>query len=176
MLLGLPSIRWMEGVARRMNSYVFSVFSFICFCFCSGKLISGLFWYQEIKHTGSSSTSETYTIHATLDKTTTISVVFTRPEGASGFKLGQGEEGGYSRFGKDKNDGFVIQLVLASSSSQESQRPNSSPPPPISYSRFHPHVISSGQIMLGGQVLDTKGEAMFVHAIQGLRPDSVSHI
>lgn len=41
-------------------------------------------------------------------------------------------------------------------------------------SRFHPHVQSSGQIMIDGQVIDAKGEAMFVAAIQGLRPDAVS--
>jgi hypothetical protein len=43
-----------------------------------------------------------------------------------------------------------------------------------SLSRFHPHVQSSGQIMIDGQVIDAKGEAMFVAAIQGLRPDAVS--
>jgi len=33
-----------------------------------------------------------------------------RPEGAKGFKLGQGPNGGYSRFGKNGgDDGFVIQ-------------------------------------------------------------------
>jgi hypothetical protein len=41
-------------------------------------------------------------------------------------------------------------------------------------SRFHPHVQSSGQIMIDGKVIDAKGEAMFVAAIQGLRPDAVS--
>jgi hypothetical protein len=41
-------------------------------------------------------------------------------------------------------------------------------------SRFHPHVLSSGQIMVDGQMIDAKGEAMFVAAIQGLRPDAVS--
>ena len=41
-------------------------------------------------------------------------------------------------------------------------------------SRFHPHVLSSGQIMVDGQMIDAKGEAMFVAAIQGLRPDAVA--
>jgi hypothetical protein len=65
---------------------------------------------QEIKHTGSASGSETYTIHAQLDKTTTLSLNLVRPADAPGFKLGKGEEGGYSRFGKNMgDDGFVIQ-------------------------------------------------------------------
>ncbi|KAH8086833.1 oxidative stress survival, Svf1-like protein [Filobasidium floriforme] len=104
----------------------------------------------EIKHTGSASGSETYTIHAQLDKTTTLSLNLVRPADAPGFKLGKGEEGGYSRFGKNMgDDGFVIH-------------------------RFHPHVQSSGQIMIDGKVIDAKGEAMFVAAIQGLRPDAVA--
>jgi hypothetical protein len=63
----------------------------------------------EIKHTGTAATTETYTIHAQLDKTTTLSLTMVRPEGSKGFKLGQGPKGGYSRFGKNGDDGFVIQ-------------------------------------------------------------------
>lgn len=105
----------------------------------------------EIKHTGSSSpgSSETYTIHANLDKTTQISIVYLRPESAPGFKYGAGEEGGYSRFGKERGDGFVIH-------------------------RFHPRVQSTGQVMIDGQVVDAKGESMFVHAIQGMRPNLIA--
>jgi predicted alpha/beta superfamily hydrolase len=65
---------------------------------------------QEIKHTGSASGSETYTIHAQLDKTTTLSLNLVRPADAPGFKLGKGEAGGYSSFGKNMgDDGFVVQ-------------------------------------------------------------------
>lgn len=103
----------------------------------------------DIKHSGSPTGSETYTINATLDKTTQINVVFTRPENAPGFKYGNGEDGGYSKFGKKGEDGFVIH-------------------------RFHPHATSQGQLMVEGKVIDAKGDGMFVHAIQGLRPDNVA--
>jgi hypothetical protein len=40
-------------------------------------------------------------------------MTFTRPADAPGFKLGEGEAGGFSYFGKDpsdtKRDGYVIQ-------------------------------------------------------------------
>ncbi len=66
-----------------------------------------------------------------------------------GFKYGEGDEGGYSRFGKDKKDGFVIH-------------------------RFHPFAVSSGSIVHDGKVIDAKGDGCFIHAIQAMRADSVS--
>ena len=42
------------------------------------------------------------------------------------------------------------------------------------YSRFHPMVRSSGSVVIEGAIVDAKGDGMFVHAIQGMRPDSVS--
>lgn len=41
-------------------------------------------------------------------------------------------------------------------------------------SRFHPWSNTSGSVIIDGQVIDAKGNGMFVHAIQGMRPDSVS--
>jgi hypothetical protein len=32
---------------------------------------------------------------------------------------------------------------------------------------------SSGQLVLDGSVIDMTGESTFIHAIQGMRPDSV---
>lgn len=40
-------------------------------------------------------------------------------------------------------------------------------------SRFHPLVQSTGTLVLDGKVIDLAGEACFIHAIQGMRPDSV---
>jgi hypothetical protein len=40
--------------------------------------------------------------------------------------------------------------------------------------RFHPLVESSGSIVVEGQIVDAKGDAMFVHAIQGMRPNNVA--
>jgi hypothetical protein len=43
-----------------------------------------------------------------------------------------------------------------------------------SRSRFLPFLKSSGTIVIDGKAIDVGGEAMLVHAIQGMRPDSVS--
>lgn len=108
---------------------------------------------QEVKHSGSPTTEEKYAITANLDNSVQISVTFTRPASAPGFKLGQGEQGGFSFFGahpeEGKRDGLVVH-------------------------RFHPFVTSEGSIVVNGQVVDVKGDATFIHAIQGMRPDSVS--
>ncbi|WWC89211.1 uncharacterized protein L201_004129 [Kwoniella dendrophila CBS 6074] len=107
----------------------------------------------EIKHSGSPTTEETYHITANLDKNVQLDVTFTRPSEAPGFKYGQGSQGGISTFGKDreesKRDGFVVH-------------------------RFHPLAKSSGTITIDGKPLDASGEGMFVHAIQGMRPNLVA--
>lgn len=103
----------------------------------------------DIKHTGTAAGEESYAITANLDKTVQITATFTRPSDAPGFKYGQGEKGGFSYLGKDKTDGFVIH-------------------------RFHPLVQSTGTLVLDGKVIDLAGEACFIHAIQGMRPDSLA--
>ncbi|WWC70096.1 uncharacterized protein I206_104043 [Kwoniella pini CBS 10737] len=107
----------------------------------------------EIKHTGSPKTEESYHITAKLDKNVTLDLTFTRPANAPGFKFGQGAQGGISTFGKDrtdsKRDGFVVH-------------------------RFHPLAQSSGTIKIDEKALDARGEGMFVHAIQGMKPDSLA--
>ncbi|ORY32787.1 oxidative stress survival, Svf1-like protein [Naematelia encephala] len=107
----------------------------------------------EIKHTGTSKTEEKYDITASLDKHVQLSITVTKPASAPGFKFGQGKDGGISTFGQDredgKRDGFVVH-------------------------RFHPLAKSAGSIIVDGAVVDAKGEAMFVNAIQGMRPDSLA--
>ena len=34
-------------------------------------------------------------------------------------------------------------------------------------------MLSTGSIVMEGEILDAEGDGMFVHAIQGMRPDSV---
>lgn len=41
-------------------------------------------------------------------------------------------------------------------------------------SRFHPLVKSTGTILIKGRPVDAAGDAMFVHAIQGMMPNKVS--
>jgi hypothetical protein len=81
-----------------------------------------------------------------------ISATFTKPQSTPGFKYGQGEQGGISTFGTNaeeaKRDGFVVH-------------------------RFLPFLKSEGSVVIGGKVVDIVGDATFIHAIQGMRPDSV---
>lgn len=44
----------------------------------------------------------------------------------------------------------------------------------VHFSRFHPIAISSGTIILEGQVIDAAGDGMFVHAIQGMMPNHIA--
>lgn len=67
---------------------------------------------QEIKHTGTPETEESYAITAHLDKNVQINITFTKPADAPGAKYGTGEQAGYSNFGSNdptKRDAFVIQ-------------------------------------------------------------------
>ncbi|KAL7416670.1 oxidative stress survival, Svf1-like protein [Mrakia frigida] len=105
----------------------------------------------EIKHTGSPDGSEVYTINANLSKEIQISVTLTRPEETPGFKIGEGPNGGMSFFGTDekKREGHIVSRVM-------------------------PVVLSAGHIILNGKALSADGEAMFVHAVQGMRPNLVA--
>ncbi|KAI0749416.1 oxidative stress survival Svf1-like protein [Daedaleopsis nitida] len=98
-----------------------------------------------------SDTPESYTITANLDTDLQITLEVARPAGAKGFKIGKGPQGGFSYFGHDpKNaEGYVVH-------------------------RFWPRYIASGIVVLKGQAIAIKGAGMFVHAIQGMRPDNVA--
>lgn len=92
-----------------------------------------------------------YTITANLDAELQISWSFTRPAGVQGWKLGAGPKGGFSYFGSNVGspDGYVIH-------------------------RFWPVAESEGHIIAKGAAIDAKGRGMFVHAIQGMRPNLVA--
>jgi len=42
------------------------------------------------------------------------------------------------------------------------------------FSRFIPMLTSTGSIVIDGAIVDAKGEATFIHAIQGMKPYNVS--
>ena len=74
-----------------------------------------------------------------------------RPTAIPGFKIGKGPKGGFSYFGPDieKPEGSVVH-------------------------RFWPRFQSSGIIVNNGQATQFAGPGMFVHAIQGMRPNLVA--
>jgi len=94
---------------------------------------------------------ETYTISVDLAQEVKISLEVRRPISAPGFKIGKGPDGGYSYFGPDaaQPEGYVVH-------------------------RFWPLTTTSGSISLNGKPLAVDGPGMFVHAIQGMRPDVVA--
>ncbi|KAL0954562.1 hypothetical protein HGRIS_003522 [Hohenbuehelia grisea] len=94
---------------------------------------------------------ESYTINANLGQDLQIALVTSRPAAAHGFKLGKGPQGGYSYFGPDKEkpEGYVVH-------------------------RFWPRYQASGHVIVNGAAREISGPGMFVHAIQGMRPDVVA--
>lgn len=95
--------------------------------------------------------SEKYTIEANMDTDLQLAYSFTRPSKASGWKLGAGPQGGKSTFGTNpaSPDGYVVH-------------------------RFWPTAKSTGHFIIKGQAIDAEGQGMFVHAIQGMRPNLVA--
>lgn len=95
--------------------------------------------------------AESYIINANLDNDLQISVEVFRPASIKGFKLGKGPKGGYSYFGPDVEnpEGYVIH-------------------------RFWPRTHCTGHVISNGKALEAKGTGMFIHAIQGMRPNLVA--
>lgn len=94
---------------------------------------------------------EGYTVTANLGDDLQFTFDVTRPASAPGFKVGKGPKGGFSYFGPDlaNPEGYVVH-------------------------RFWPRTTMKGMIILKGQALEAKGPGMFVHAIQGMRPNLVA--
>jgi hypothetical protein len=94
---------------------------------------------------------ESYKIVANLSEDLQISLDIARPAAASGFKVGKGERGGYSYLGPDaaKPEGYVIH-------------------------RFWPLFTAKGHIIHKRQAISVEGPGMFVHAIQGMRPNLIA--
>ncbi|KAI0091205.1 oxidative stress survival Svf1-like protein [Irpex rosettiformis] len=94
---------------------------------------------------------ETYTITANLGEDLQIALEVKRPVSVPGFKVGKGPKGGYSYFGADvaNPDGHVVH-------------------------RFWPRTEGQGVVVWKGRAIEAKGPGMFVHAIQGMRADTVA--
>jgi hypothetical protein len=94
---------------------------------------------------------ESYTITANLGDDLQITLDVKRPAGVPGFKVGSGPKGGFSYFGPDvaNPEGYVVH-------------------------RFWPRTEGQGMIVLNGKMIEAKGPGMFVHAIQGMRPNLVA--
>jgi hypothetical protein len=99
---------------------------------------------------------DAYAVTAKLGDDVQVSLTVSRPAGVPGFKLGGGPTGGYSLFGPDgtldpaKAEGYVVH-------------------------RFWPRTRAAGLVVTGGhaRTLDA-APGMFVHAIQGMRPNLVA--
>lgn len=96
-------------------------------------------------------TPESYTITANFATDLQISLQVARPASIPGFKIGRGEDGGYSYFGADKKnaDGYVIH-------------------------RFWPSYTAKGHVISNGKADAFQATGMMVHAIQGMRPNLVA--
>ena len=94
---------------------------------------------------------ETYVISANLSDDLQLSLDVTRPPSVPGFKVGQGPKGGFSYFGPDVNkpEGYVVH-------------------------RFWPHTAVRGHVVHNRKATAISGIGMFVHAIQGMRPNLVA--
>jgi hypothetical protein len=94
---------------------------------------------------------ETYVVRANLGDDFQISLEVSRPASVPGFKVGKGPKGGFSYFGPDlaNPEGYVVH-------------------------RFWPWNTTKGMIILKGRAIEVKAPGMFVHAIQGMRPNLVA--
>ncbi|KAF9533815.1 survival factor 1 [Crepidotus variabilis] len=94
---------------------------------------------------------ESYTINANLGQDLQVALELKRPSSAPGYKVGKGPNGGYSYFGPDveKPEGYVIH-------------------------RFWPMLHASGHVIRSGKAEAVSAHGMFVHAIQGMRPNLVA--
>ncbi|CCU98292.1 unnamed protein product [Malassezia sympodialis ATCC 42132] len=95
--------------------------------------------------------SQQYDISGMLDTDLQLMYTLTRKPEAKGWKLGQGDKGGFSYFGEN-------------------------PASPVGHvvHRFWPMAEVSGMIVLNGRAIEAKGLGMFVQAIQGMRPNLVA--
>jgi len=94
---------------------------------------------------------ESYIIVANLAADLQLSLEVKRPASIPGYKAGNGPKGGYSYFGPEiaNPEGYVVH-------------------------RFWPRFVASGHIINKGKANSIEGPGMFVHAIQGMRPNLVA--
>lgn len=94
---------------------------------------------------------ESYLINMNFSDDLQFSLDVRRPASVPGFKIGDGPKGGFSYFGHDleKPDGYVVH-------------------------RFWPMNRATGHIIQKGKAIAVEGPGMFVHAIQGMRPNLIA--
>ncbi|KAI0026335.1 oxidative stress survival, Svf1-like protein, partial [Vararia minispora EC-137] len=95
---------------------------------------------------------ESYSIHVNAGADLQVMLDVRRPVGVPGFKAGKGPKGGYSYFGANVKapEGYVVH-------------------------HFWPYTLSAlGHVVLKGVAREIAGPGMFVHAIQGMRPNLVA--
>ncbi|KAF9030992.1 oxidative stress survival, Svf1-like protein [Hymenopellis radicata] len=94
---------------------------------------------------------ESYTISANLAMDLQVHIELARPAAIPGWKVGNGEKGGFSYLGPDlaTPEGYVVH-------------------------RFWPQYKATGHVVHNGAAIPIVGPGMFVHAIQGMRPNLVA--
>ena len=107
-----------------------------------------------------------YAIEGNYDANTQVSLKFKRAEGAPGWELGMGPKGGMTYFGAEK-----------SGASKDKETPDGAAGTDgYVVHRFWPRCHVSGIVRMGNQVLslDSGSRGIFIHAIQGMRPNLVA--
>jgi len=107
-----------------------------------------------------------YAIEGNYDANTQVSLKFKRAEGAPGWKLGMGPKGGMTYFGAEK-----------SGTSKDKETPDGAAGTDgYVVHRFWPRCHVSGIVRMGNEVLslDSGSRGIFIHAIQGMRPNLVA--
>ncbi|KAG8902743.1 putative cell survival pathways protein [Tulasnella sp. 403] len=94
---------------------------------------------------------ETFNILASPADDLQVTLDVSRPSSIAGFKIGSGPKGGHTYFGSDKEnpEGYV-------------------------FHKFWPRTKCTGHVIYKGQAITANGNGMYVHAIQGMRPNLVA--
>lgn len=94
---------------------------------------------------------ESYTINANLGVDLQLHLEISRPAAIPGWKLGNTDKGGYSYFGPDvaQPEGYVVH-------------------------RFWPRFKATGHYVHNGAMSTVDGPGMFIHVIQGMRPNLIA--
>ena len=107
-----------------------------------------------------------YVLEGKYDSDVQVSLEFKRTPGVPGWKLGAGPRGGFSYFGK---------LKAGTAKSNPSIPDITAGSDGYAVHRFWPRAEVKGIVRMGGQVLDlANSRGTFIHAIQGMRPDTLA--
>lgn len=110
---------------------------------------------------------DTYHIQGNYDANTQISITYKRVDGVPGWKLGAGPKGGMTYFGAEKG----------ANSTKDSEGPAySNASDGYVVHRFWPKCSVTGIVRMGNDVvsLEKGTNGIFIHAIQGMRPNLIA--